>query len=187
MRSKSYYRRTALLAMLALLLLFGTDLEDSLAYFTTYTTARGSAVLHFGSKTEIEESGEGLEKVIQIKNVVEDGKEPSDCLVRIKILAGERLKDKLRYTKSDLWYLESDGYWYYKQVVPPNGSTDSFQVNVELDQDTNTELKELGITNFNVLVIQESVPVIYDDSGNPDIKSSWALYTVKEQSEEAGS
>ena len=56
----------------------------------------------------------------------------------------------------------SDGYYYYGDIVPVGGMTDELLVSIH----ASGEIKELG-TDFDVIVIQECAPVMYDENGNP--------------------
>lgn len=57
------------------------------------------------------------------------------------------------------WTLGEDGYYYYKDMIPAGGSTAN-ELLVKID---NMDSKE----DFNVVVIQECAPVLYDENGNP--------------------
>ena len=60
----------------------------------------------------------------------------------------------------DGWYDGGDGYWYYRPVLKAHSTSSQLDVKItvpeEFDKDT-----------FNVVVVQECTPVIYDDAGNP--------------------
>ena len=179
-RKQLYRRRTVFLAAFALILLFGSSLKDSLAYFTTYTTTRGSARLVLGSKTEIEEEIEGFIKKIQIVNTGD-----ADCFVRARIYAGNLLK----LTESEIvpeggaahWRKDADGWWYYEAVLKPGEATNVLSVEIGVSP----ELMGLDIDNFNVIVVQESTPALYQEDGTP--YADWNLSIKPEESEVAGS
>ena len=179
-RKQLYRRRTVFLAAFALILLFGSSLKDSLAYFTTYTTTRGSARLVLGSKTEIKEEIEGFIKKIQIVNTGD-----ADCFVRARIYAGSLLK----LTESEIvpeggaahWRKDDDGWWYYESVLKQGEATNILSVEIGVSP----ELMGLDIDNFNVIVVQESTPVLYQEDGTP--YADWNLSIKPEESEVAGS
>lgn len=183
-RKQLYRRRTVLLAAFALILLFGSSLKDSLAYFTTYTTTRGSARLVLGSKTEIEEEIikdiKGFIKEIQIRNTGD-----ADCFVRARIYAGSLLQ----LTESEIvpeggaahWRKDADGWWYYESVLKPGEATNILSVKIGVS----SELMDLDIDNFNVIVVQESTPALYQEDGTP--YADWNLSIKSEESEVAGS
>ena len=177
-RKQSYRRRTALLALLALVLLFGTSLKDSLAYFTTYTTTRGSARLALGPRSELEESIDRQTKQIQIENTGE-----TDCFVRARIYAGSLLglaeSEIVPEGGSSHWRKDADGWWYYEAILKPGELTNVLSVKIEVTR----EMMDLEIDNFNVVVVQESTPVLYREDGTP--YADWNLSITSE--EETGS
>ena len=52
----------------------------------------------------------------------------------------------------------ADGYDYYSGIVAPGASTEEMQIKID-----STGLKQ----DFNVIVVQECTPVLYDADGNP--------------------
>lgn len=179
-RKQLYRRRTVFLAAFALILLFGSSLKDSLAYFTTYTTTRGSARLVLGSKTEIKEEIEGFIKKIQIVNTGD-----ADCFVRARIYAGSLLKltesESVPEGGAAHWRKDADGWWYYESVLKPGEATNVLSVEIGVS----LELMGLDIDNFNVIVVQESTPALYQEDGTP--YADWNLSIKPEESEVAGS
>lgn len=157
-------------------------LEHAAAYFTTYVSAGGSQTVHLGSQTTIHEELSNMTKHISITNA----SQISDCFVRVKIFYGSELnvtcQDKSE--SGNLWtYSRQDDYWYYKPVLPAGGSTEILDVKIgDLPEDFDKD-------SFNVVVIQECTPVIYDEAGNP--AADWStvytdyLDTAGAQGEEA--
>ena len=184
-RKGSYRRRTALLTALALVLLFGSTLKDSLAYFTTYTTARGGWPVTFGPDTEIEEEVDDLTKKIQIKNTGD-----SDCFVRVRAYFGDMVtlskveeldaKDGVTH-----WY-EDGGWWYYDQVLKPGETTGKLAMTFAPTKDLNVDLV---LDTFYVVVVQESAPVLYRQNadGSYTPYAEWGPEKQAGSSEEAGS
>ncbi|MFR5585123.1 MAG: hypothetical protein ACLTLQ_16080 [[Clostridium] scindens] len=54
---------------------------------------------------------------------------------------------------------DSDGYWYYNDVLPAGGMTKELLAEITIPED----LKD----SFNVVVIQECTQVLYKDDGTP--------------------
>ena len=129
---------------LALWMVHGMGAEPSTAYFTTYASAKGGYELQAGTETEIEEKIEELTKHIRIVNTGE-----GDCLVRVKDNSGK-------------WSLGGDGYWYYQDVLPPGETTGELAATIEVP-----EGMEGMMDSFDVVVIQECVPVFYREDGTP--------------------
>ena len=81
-----------------------------------------------------------------------------DCFVRVKAFAGAEYQDGLTYSGNN-WSLADDGYYYYSQVVEAGTSTEDV-LDIRIAH-------ENADKDFNVIVVQESAPVIYDENGNP--------------------
>lgn len=154
----------------AALCMAGTlKLEQTLAYFTTYVSAGGSQTVHLGTMSAIHEEVSNMTKHVSITNT----SQLNDCFVRVKVFYGKDLdisfQDKSE--NGSLWtYSKQDGYWYYKPVLPAGESTGILDVKIgDLPEDFDKD-------SFNIVVIQECTPVIYDEAGNPT--ADWtAVYT----------
>lgn len=147
------------LASAALLLTAGASAEKALAYFTTYTLASGGARLDLGF-TEVEKPEEDFSdwtKTITVHNR-EDGK---PCFIRIKLFAGAKYQEGLEYLDdTGRWTPGEEGYYYYRDVVEPGGTTGALKVRINgVEEDDREE--------FNVIVVQEHSMVFYDEAGNP--------------------
>ena len=115
----------------------GTTVHQAIAYFTTYTAASGSAVLHLGFTTTIpDEEVSDWTKHVSIQNTGD-----KECYVRVKAFVGELYEAALTYTDtSGKWSAGEDGYYYYRDILAPD---------------------------FNVIVVQECTAVLYDENGQP--------------------
>ncbi len=156
-KKRSYGSRTILLAALALIMAAGLQVTSSLAYFTTYVTARGGHPVTLGWQTDLTEEIEDLTKHIQIQNTGE-----ADCYVRVRVFAGEGFA--LNFANpGGRWTEGEDGYWYYPDVIlAPGEVSDELSVTIQVP-----EGMEAVADNFNVIVVQECTPVLYDAEGNP--------------------
>ena len=145
-------KRTLCLAAAALALLVGAAAGRAMAYFTACVTAEGGHELELGFTTTIpNENVENWTKNVTITNT--GGK---DCYVRIKVFAGEAYKDRLTFVKGS-WESGKDGYYYWKEILTPGSDTGSLLI----------EIDHTGLTeSFNVIVVQECMPVPYDENGN---------------------
>ena len=82
-----------------------------------------------------------------------------DCFVRVRAFAGEKYQDGLTYADDNgKWSPGEDGYYYYSDVVPAGGEAEELRIGVN-----NMDSEE----SFNVIVVQESTPALYDEQGNP--------------------
>jgi hypothetical protein len=127
-----------------------------MAYFTTYATADGGVQISLGTTTTepVEEVREKA-KYIQVKNTGD-----YECYVRVKAFAGAEYQDGLKYSdeSSGKWNPSSDGYWYYSEILPAGETTDTLKVGITFPEEQES---------FNVVVVQECTPVVYDADGNP--------------------
>ncbi|NBK93987.1 hypothetical protein D5278_18820 [bacterium 1XD21-13] len=157
-RKKLHVFGITLLAVLALVMVSAWTVKTSLAYFTTYETAKGSHELALSTQTTLHEEIKGMEKHVSVENTG-----GIDCYVRVKIFAGSTVKLSCA---GDGWSQKEDGYWYYKDIVAPGASAGTLVVSITGPEDEDVE-------TFNVVVIQECTPVLYDEDGNayPD----WTL------------
>ena len=141
----------------AVVLAGGISLQGAMAYFTTYASAGGGVVLDLGHSTEIEENFENWTKDIKITNTGD-----VDCYVRVKVLAGSQFQLDINGIG---WNSKDDGYWYYSNPVAPDGVTESLFAKITIPEDF--------MEDFNVAVVQECTPVLYDADGNP--YADWSL------------
>lgn len=160
---KKMNKRTIGLVAAALMLVATIGVGSALAYFTTYTVANGGKTISLDfTKTKLDEEVIGGQKEIMITN---NG--TSDCYVRVKALVGD--KHPVRYSEpvetKDSWILKADGYYEYEKILAPGESTT--QINVIFTLENQTE-------SFNVIIVQESTPVLYDKDGN-----AYADWSVK--------
>ena len=183
MRMKNITSRKGIitLAAAALFMTGALTLDHAVAYFTTYVSAGGSQIVHLGSQTEIFEEVSEMTKRISIENNSEN-----DCFVRVKVFHSSQFE--VTYSdEKNLWYLGKDDYWYYRPVLPAGERTERLDAKIILPE--NKE-KSFDRDSFNVVVVQECTPVVYDESGNPS--ANWdTVYTdykdVVETQEEGGS
>ena len=157
-----------ILIVLALICLISGSITGAISYFTTYAEARGSITLKLGEETEISEKYDGS-KNLTIKNTHKD----ISVYIRAKAFVGEALKDTLKY-EGEGWRDGGDGYWYYGDpktkvdtILGPGKDTTPLKVSFKPPKDPKLD------DSFNVVVIYESVPVIYDKNGNGDQEKSW--------------
>ncbi len=160
MRKIGQLKGVLALAAAALLLTGLAGFQDAAAYFTTYVSAGGSEIVRMGSQTELIEDVTNMTKHISILNT----SQTNDCYVRVKIFHGSQLDVTCSDAsgRGNLWHFSrEDGYWYYEPMVGPGAATEILDAKIgglppDFDRDS-----------FNVVVIQECTPVVYDEAGNP--------------------
>lgn len=168
--------RTRFLLALAGVLVLASGIGAANAYFTTYTEARGGVTLSLGSTTSIEEKV--IDKTKQVQIVNEAGSQP--VYVRVKAFAGSAYT--LTYTSEGAaaWLPGSDGYYYYNRILSGGEATDVLRIEIGgLPEDPGED------ETFNVAVVYESVPVIYDQNGFPR-EADWTASLITSEEETAG-
>lgn len=148
-------KKTIGLAAAACILVAGATAGSAMAYFTTYAEAEGSQTLSLGMTTTIpDEEVSNWTKHIRVQNTGD-----YSCYVRVKVFAGSQLEGRLSFSdESGKWTPGADEYYYYSDIVAPGASSDEMKIKIDstgLDQD------------FNIIVVQECTPVLYDENGNP--------------------
>lgn len=82
-----------------------------------------------------------------------------DCYVRVKALAGSKYQDGLQYSDSDgKWTPGEDGYYYYSDPIAPGESTSVLDIRIDSKESD---------ASFNVVVVQESTKVLYNENNEP--------------------
>lgn len=165
---KNMSKKTIGLLVVSLLLVACVGVGSALAYFTTYTEAKGSGEISLGfADTEINETVHKGVKIVSVKNA----KDAAECYVRVKVIVNEQYQNLVKYTETDgvkNWTPGEDGYYYYKNIVASDEETTELVVLL-------TGISEIAKDDFNVIVIQESTPVLYNENGeayaNWDIKA----------------
>lgn len=157
---KNIGKKTICLAMAAMFLVIGLSVGTAMAYFTTYAVAEGGySIALGGTEVEIEEEVDLVDprKDIKIKNIGDQ-----ESFVRLKVLTGNVLKEKMQCTEpggENKWVSGNDGYYYFSDVLQPDESTTMLTVSFVFPKE---ELKQ-----FNVIIVQECTPVLYDADGMP--------------------
>ena len=179
MRKLRENKKLVVLSAAALFMTAAVGIGNASAYFTTYVSAGGSHPVYMGARTELKEDVSDMTKHITIENT----SQINDCYVRVKVFyAGPfTINYTDRSESGNLWtYSEADGYWYYGPILQAGGSTETLDAKIEVPVDFDKE-------SFNVVVIQECTPVVYDENGNPtaDWKTVYTDYQETEQGEGA--
>ena len=144
-------QKRMVLAAAALVLMAGAATKEAMAYFSAHVTASGGHVLELGSvSTEIQEEVADWTKTILIANTGD-----SACYVRVRAFAGSQYG--LTYGGAD-WTGGNDGYYYYTNILEAQAESAALQIKID-----HTEAEG----DFNVIVVQECIPVPYSDEGEP--------------------
>ena len=158
---KSRIGKTALIAA-AVTLTASLSVGSALAYFTTYCTAEGSYTMTMGfPETDIEEEVDSAGKHVTIQNTGD-----YDCFVRVKVFVSSPVDMNASYSGQG-WESRSDGYWYYTPVLTAHTDSQEFLVSFEYPEG------EEAPDSFDIIVVYESVPVLYNENGEADMELSW--------------
>ena len=140
-----------ILSLLALVLILGATIRPALAYFTTYTRAKGGYTIHQTATTTINEEFSDWTKSLTVTNT-----EGKPVYVRARAFGGSLLN--LQYS-GDGWTDGGDGWWYYSGALAEGQSAATLLVKID-----NIPKAQEG-TGFNVAVVYESTPVLYRTDG----------------------
>lgn len=153
MKNPYIKNKNLILAASAICLVLSATVNTASSYFTTYAEAKGGYTIELGSHTDISEKFSGWVKYVTITSA-EDSK---PVYVRAKAFSGSQYT--LEYSGSG-WVLGNDGYYYYDKILNPSESTGELLVEIS-GVPVNPDVEN----DFNVVVVYESTPVVYDESG----------------------
>lgn len=153
-------KMTMYLSIASLCLIAMVGVQETFAYFTTYAEASGQKRIDLYSDTTIEEEfPEGSwTKRISVKA------EQNSIPVWVRVRAFSGTEYPLQFTSVSGKWVEKGEYWYYQDIVTPQQPTDELLITIDAEQSEEHD--------FNVIVVSESVPVQYDESGNP-LEANW--------------
>ncbi len=149
-------RRQILLTVLAVALVLSVSIGGAWAYLTARTSAKGGITVNAGPTTDITEPDVSS----WVKHVViTNDEDSSPVFVRARGYAGQLYT--LTYS-GDGWTDGGDGWWYCDEAVEPGGSTPELLVTIG-----GAPADPENGQSFNVAVLYEATPAVYDASGEP--------------------
>ena len=164
------------LFLLSLVLVLSMSVGAAHAYFTASVTPKGGYVLRIGYTPQITEDLES-DKLVRLTS--ENG--APTVFVRARAYTGTQFQDYLAYSCEDgSWTDGGDGYWYYMKPLEGGSSTSVLRVHVS----KNPNLFPAGAQpdeEANIIVVYESTPAVFTESGYPDFATAWANYTAPVQ------
>ena len=150
-------KRGAFLAAVTLSLVLSASLGSAGAYFTTHVTARGGYPLELGNETTVHEEFDSWTKHVTVTN----REDSQPVYVRVRAFAGSEYT--LQYSDAaGKWTPGEDGYYYYSDIV--NGGESTGELHILIG---NIPQGSQEAVSFNVAVVYESTPVLYDENGSP--------------------
>ena len=141
-------RKYITLILVSVFLLTVVSVPSALAYFSTYTQAKGQKIINLKNETEMNETVEGFTKTISIK--AKDNSAP--VYVRAKAYSPDYIN--LEYTLGEGWSsLQDDGYFYYSRPLNANEQTSDLKVTISEKEHSTYKPGD----EFHVVVIYESI------------------------------
>ena len=142
-----------IITALSLVLLLTASVGLTAAYFTDYEAAKGGAVLSLSGQTQLEETMNGNNKTVVIKNVGE-----TDMIVRVQVIGDG---DKVNVTAGSEWEKAGD-WWYYKDILKAGQETEPLFTQIVLSDKDNINPRYW--TDFNVYIRHESKQAEFHES-----------------------
>lgn len=163
-------KKNIFLFALAIVLILATSISGALAYFTTFAEAKGGYVIELGNGTELVEQrfSDWTSRVF-----VFNSENSQPVYVRAKAFAGN---EYYLSCYGDGWTRSKDGYLNYDEILYGGATTSELNVEIQnLPDEGALEniRKKRGGVHFNVVVIYETTPVLYDENGTP--YADWSL------------
>lgn len=168
-------RKATVLAVVAFVLVMCMGIAPAWAYFTDTTMASGSLEIGVKPSTDIhEEYGEGI-KHVTVKN---NDDASAAVFVRVRVYSPVECE-----VSGEGWTGPDADWYYYGEAIDPGKETKVLDVKI-----TFPKVKVEGETdgampgdNFNVVVVYEATPAVYDDQGNPAPDWNNVIDTVEEE------
>ena len=169
-------KKTLCLAAVAVLMVLTLSVGSAMAYFSTYVISKGSKLYEQEfPRTELNEKISAGMKSITIKNVGNADGKGAACFVRVKVIAADAHESRVSVAAGNNsegdWYAEGDFYYYHK-VLELGDLTTTLDICINTE-----ELKEA----FNVVVIQENTPALYNENGEPYADWDRSEFVVTDQ------
>lgn len=142
-------------------MVLSSSIGGAWSYFTTYAEAKGGYTISLGDTTTVHEDFSEWQKKISVANEADS----QPVYIRVKVFAGAKYQDAIKYSGSEKWIVGDDGYYLYSDPVNANESTEELIVSLKEAKDN---VAQKDGEKFNVVVIYESTPVLYKEgSGEP--------------------
>jgi len=150
-------KNRSILIIIAMALVLSLSVGMTFAYFSDHTAAKGEAIVNLTGKTEIVEKVKDDKKTIVIKNIGN-----TDVLVRVAVYG----PSAMTVTPESGWTEKKGDFYYYESILQVGKSTSSITAYIEGPEGI--------VENFDVVVINECIPVTYNEDNTVFIPSDWA-------------
>lgn len=171
-------RKTALLASVAVALVLGMGIAPAAAYFTDSSTTNGGLPISVEPSTDIHEWYKNGVKHVIISN---DADADAPVFVRARVYASDVLDVS---TAGSGWTDDIGGWHYYGAsedslvALNPGDEASELTVSINFPKTTNPDGSLEGYEfgdNYNVIVVYESTPVLYQEDGTAYADWSFTL------------
>ena len=157
-------KRKLILTFLVFALIICANIQPAIAYFTTFTYAKGGHPIYLRDTTRIEEQFSQQKKHVRIRS--EDNSEP--VWVRAKVFYAYQGIERIDI-EGTKWQRDEtsdeNGYYFYNYVDPLPGGGVTDELTVTIHTKSNETIKPDEGDQYNVIVIYESTPVRYNENG----------------------
>lgn len=164
------FKNKRVLTIAAIVLVLAASAGLAGAFFSDYEHAIGQATFTLGGDTTIEEDFDGINKIITIQNRGE-----GDVFVRVSVFGPE----EMTVSAGEGWQQGSDGFWYFQNVLPSGKAMNEEKESIKASIDNVPVTVDLS--EMDIIVVHESVPVVYDADGKADFAASWAGSGIQPQ------
>jgi hypothetical protein len=163
--------RTGLYTAIAVMLVMSAAMGSAWAYFTSFSSAKGSVALKLGHEEHIDEEFSDWQKVLDIQST----EDSNPVYLRMRAYSADY---PVTYDNNDNWTKVGDWMYYNKDLKPGkklSESGDALLVQINNVPKSGDAGLEDGKT-FNVIVVYESTEVQYDEQGNmiPATEADWS-------------
>lgn len=160
-------KRKLVLILLVFALITCANIQPAIAYFTTFTYAKGSHPIYLRDTTRIEEQFSNMTKHVRISS--DANSEP--VWVRAKVFYAYQGIDEIKINEAGnpKWQegeTDDNGYVYYNYSDPLPGGGKTDELTVTIYAKSKEIINPDDGDQYNVIVTYESTPVRYDEDGN---------------------
>lgn len=167
-------KRKLVLTFLVFALIISANIQPAIAYFTTFTYAKGGHPIYLRDTTRIEEQFSQQTKHVRIKSEANS----SPVWVRAKVFYAYQGIEKITISgvnDPSKWQegaTDGNGYVYYNYSEPLPGGGTTEELTVKIETKSKETLTPDAGDQYDVIVVYESTPVRYDENGK-EIPVDW--------------
>lgn len=168
---KKSYKIFAIFGIITIIVLISSIIY---AYYTSKKTVEDNIIFGY-NEIEIVKNCESIQKIEKGKNIKWELSFKNtgnvDCYIRVKpIFSDSRLIDNINidYNLTDFTYNNSDGYYYYNEIVSPKNTTKPIFTNISIKKDAN----DIILKDFDIYTLVDSV----ETAQNKSMQDVWNYF-----------